>query len=149
MFIPDPNFSITDPGSMVKKTPDPGSSQKDLSIFYPNLLLSSWKHHSGCLLRIPDPGVKKAPDPGSATLALRPNSKVSLQRFLNSSISPLIFVQKCLILKHPHVQQIQYTKSPVSFSNFKGKITEATLAFPAKKVIQLIRMKHENNPMKS
>jgi hypothetical protein len=34
--IPDPNFSITDPGSRVKKIQDPGSgsASKNLSIFY-------------------------------------------------------------------------------------------------------------------
>jgi hypothetical protein len=75
MFIPDPNFSIPDPGSRVKKIPDPesGSALKNLSIFNP--FLSSRKYDAGCSSRIQilifypsrisDPGVKKAPDPGS------------------------------------------------------------------------------------
>jgi hypothetical protein len=35
--IPDPDFSIPDPGSRVKKIPDPGSksTRKNLSIFNP------------------------------------------------------------------------------------------------------------------
>ncbi len=35
IFIPDPNFSIPDPGSRVKKIRDLGSSSKNLSIFSP------------------------------------------------------------------------------------------------------------------
>jgi hypothetical protein len=34
-LIPDPNFSIPDSGSRVKKIPDPGSASKNLSIFNP------------------------------------------------------------------------------------------------------------------
>ena len=34
-MIPDPNFSIPDHGSRVKKIPDPGSASKNLSIFKP------------------------------------------------------------------------------------------------------------------
>jgi hypothetical protein len=32
MFIPDPDFSIPDPGSRDKNIPDPGSASKNLSI---------------------------------------------------------------------------------------------------------------------
>jgi hypothetical protein len=35
MFIPDPNFSIPDPESRVKKIPDPGAASKNLSILKP------------------------------------------------------------------------------------------------------------------
>jgi hypothetical protein len=35
MFILDTNFSIPDPGSMVKKAQDPGSATKNFSIFNP------------------------------------------------------------------------------------------------------------------
>jgi len=66
-------FSIPDPGS--------GSASKNLSIFNPNLFLSSRKFdpgHSSPIRnlifypsRIPDLGVKKAPDPASATLLSR------------------------------------------------------------------------------
>jgi hypothetical protein len=62
MFIPDPNFSISDPGSRVKKIPDPGSASQNLSIFNP---------------RNPDLDFfpsrirwSNAPDTGSATLAV-------------------------------------------------------------------------------
>jgi hypothetical protein len=83
MFIPDPTFSIPDPGSELSpcRIPDPGSSSKNLSILTPKkakkLFLSSKKYDPGWSSRIPDPdadffpsripdpGVKKAPNPGS------------------------------------------------------------------------------------
>ncbi len=57
----DPNFSIPDPGSMVKKIPDPGSgfASKSLSIFNPKVVFSSRKYDPGCSSGIPDPD----PDP--------------------------------------------------------------------------------------
>ncbi len=75
MFIPDP---IHDPGSRVKKIPDPGSGSKNLSIFNPKkLFLSSQKiildvhTRSGSgFFPIPDPRVKKTPDPGSVSATL-------------------------------------------------------------------------------
>ncbi len=83
--IPDPNFSIPDPGSRVKKIPFADSHQKILSIFNPNFFSQiSRKYDLGCHpesesrmrilifypFRIPVPGVKKAPDPVSATLSV-------------------------------------------------------------------------------
>ena len=59
--IPDPNFSI----------PDPGSASKNLSILpQKKWFLSSRKYDPGCLSRISDPVVKKAPDPGSGSATL-------------------------------------------------------------------------------
>jgi hypothetical protein len=42
MFIPDPNFSIIDPGSRVKNISDPGSgsASKNLSIFLTQKIVS-------------------------------------------------------------------------------------------------------------
>ncbi len=54
MFIPDPNFSIRDPRSRVKKIPDRDPHQKN---------------YLGCSSRIQiHPEVNKTPDPGSALL---------------------------------------------------------------------------------
>jgi hypothetical protein len=41
MFIPDPYFSLPDHGARVKKIPVPGSgsTQKNLSIFNPKIVL--------------------------------------------------------------------------------------------------------------
>jgi hypothetical protein len=60
----------------IKKTLDPRSATKNLSIFNPKIV--NMKNDPGCLSRtadtdfftsrISDPGVKKAHDPGSATL---------------------------------------------------------------------------------
>ena len=83
MLIPDPTFFH--PGSELShpRSPDPGSSSKNLSILTPKKakkwFLSSKKYDPGCSSRIPDPdadflpsripdpGVKKhpIPDPGS------------------------------------------------------------------------------------
>jgi hypothetical protein len=70
MFIPDPTFSI----------PDPGSASKNYKYFTPKRFLSSRKYDLGCssripdpdpdFLPIPDPGVRKAPDPGSGSATL-------------------------------------------------------------------------------
>jgi hypothetical protein len=76
MFIPDPNFSITDPGTKRFRIPTPDPYPRILSIF--NLFLSFRKNNLGYSsripnpyffhpefwMRIPDPVVKKAPDPG-------------------------------------------------------------------------------------
>jgi hypothetical protein len=54
MFIPDPNFSIPDFKSRVKKAqyPGSGSATKSLKYFEPNKLLqSSRKYDPGCLPR--------------------------------------------------------------------------------------------------
>jgi hypothetical protein len=72
--ISDPNFSITDPGSRVKKIP--GSASKNLSILTQKMVYKLGNIirdvHPGSgtqidpdlyILPIPDPGVKKAPDP--------------------------------------------------------------------------------------
>jgi hypothetical protein len=70
-------FSIPDPGSRVKKIPDPDPLQRVLSILTQKLFLSSrkYRYDLGCSSRIripdpdleflpvPDPGVKKAPNP--------------------------------------------------------------------------------------
>ncbi len=66
--IPDPIFSIPDPGSKRFRIPDPD----------PQSFLNSWKNYLGRSSRIllqnffclPDPGVKKAPDPGSGSATL-------------------------------------------------------------------------------
>ncbi len=83
--IPDPNFSIPDPGTRVKNIPDPesGSASKKLSIFHPKSCFSALGYmiqevHTGSRIRIltfypsriRDSGVKKTPDPGSAALIL-------------------------------------------------------------------------------
>ncbi len=83
MFILDPNFSILDPGSRVKKIPDPGSgsSLKTLSILTLKTVSKLSEKLSGMFIpgpgswffspsRIPDPGVKKSPGSGSTTLML-------------------------------------------------------------------------------
>jgi hypothetical protein len=72
--MPDPNFSIPDPGS--KKIPDPGSgsASRDLSFLTQKIFLSSQKCDLGCSsrIRIPDPNLDfiPIPDPvsGSTTL---------------------------------------------------------------------------------
>jgi hypothetical protein len=52
--IPDPNFSIT----------DPGSSSKNLSIFIPKKKVqSSRKYYPGCSPRMPDPDPDFLPIP--------------------------------------------------------------------------------------
>ncbi len=80
MFIPDPTFSIPDPGSRTRirffSNPEPGSRIhiKEFKFFNPkNCFLSSRKYDPGfsswirILIfhpsQIPDPEVKKAPDP--------------------------------------------------------------------------------------
>ncbi len=75
MFIPEPNFSIPDLWSRVKKIPDP---QQRIYVFLAQKSVSKLSEiWSGILTfypsRVPDPGVKKAPDleSGSATLAER------------------------------------------------------------------------------
>jgi hypothetical protein len=76
MFIGDPNFSIPDPESRVKKIPDPasGSTSKNLSIFNPKIVSNSRNvpEYSSQIripdldfLPSPDPKVKKVPDTGS------------------------------------------------------------------------------------
>jgi hypothetical protein len=80
MFSHDAGYEFFQPGSRVKKVPDPGSGSatRKLSIFNPKkLILSSRKYDPGCLFRItdprsqiwifatPDPAAKKASDPGS------------------------------------------------------------------------------------
>ncbi len=94
MFIQDPNFSIPDPGSRVKKIPDPHQritvflTQKivsNLSEIWSRMFISNpdldfcYRYPSW----IPDQGVKKASVPrfGSATLALR-------------TIKPLLFKKR-------------------------------------------------------
>ncbi len=75
MFIPDPNFSIPDPGSRVKKNPDPGSgsASKNCSSQIPDLDFS----HPG------SSGQKSTGswilDPGSATLDVIPGSNIFLK----------------------------------------------------------------------
>jgi hypothetical protein len=63
--IPDPTFSIPDPGSRVKKIPDLGSrsAPKNLSIFNPK----------NCFYALGNMiwDVKLDPEPGSATLGQR------------------------------------------------------------------------------
>jgi hypothetical protein len=58
MFIPDPGseFSIPDPGSRVKKIPDPGfgSASKNLSIFNPKIV--SKLSEIGNMIRDINPG---------------------------------------------------------------------------------------------
>jgi hypothetical protein len=60
-WIPDPNFSIPDPGSRVKKIPDPGSgpASKNLSIFNPK----NCSQALGNMFRdfIPDPNLDFLP----------------------------------------------------------------------------------------
>jgi hypothetical protein len=54
LIIPDSNFSIPDPGSRVKKIPDPGfDSHKRIKVFLTQkMVLSSWKYDPGCSSRI-------------------------------------------------------------------------------------------------
>jgi hypothetical protein len=77
MFIPDPNFSIPDPGSRVKKILAASKTQRCFLTL--GNMIRFVRPGSGSRMRIldadldffthiPDPGVKKAPDPGSATL---------------------------------------------------------------------------------
>jgi hypothetical protein len=79
MFIPDPNFSIPDTASRVKKIPDPGSASasKNLNMcnpkncFYARDGKMSWDpglDPDFFLYRISDPRVKQEPEPGSGTL---------------------------------------------------------------------------------
>jgi hypothetical protein len=78
MFIPDPNFYISDSGYL-----DPESASKNLRFFNPincfqalgNISNIIRDVHPGSRFRIfpsrvpdPEPVVKRAPDPGSATL---------------------------------------------------------------------------------
>jgi hypothetical protein len=70
MLIPDPNFSIPDPGSKVKKIPGSASASKNLSILTQKLFLSSlmiWDVHpgSGSWIRILNFCPSQIPDPGS------------------------------------------------------------------------------------
>jgi hypothetical protein len=77
MFIPDPNFSIPDPISMVKKISGSGCASKNLIILTQKNVSKLSKYDAGCSSRIlilifypswvPDPAIKKAPDPGSRT----------------------------------------------------------------------------------
>jgi hypothetical protein len=74
--IPDPTFSIPDPGYELSPSrirtvsiPDPGSASKNLSILtQKKWFLSSRKYDPGCSSRIPDPDVdfypSRIPDPG-------------------------------------------------------------------------------------
>ncbi len=76
MFIPDPNFSIPDPGSRVKKIPDPGfgSASHNVSILTQKIVSKFAEIRFGMfipdpdldLLPIPYPGSRsqKVPDPG-------------------------------------------------------------------------------------
>jgi hypothetical protein len=69
MFIPDPNFSISDLGLKRFRIPDPDPHQRvEENCFYAleNMI------RDPDLDLLPDPGVKKAPHPvsGSATLHL-------------------------------------------------------------------------------
>ncbi len=71
MFIPDPNFSITDPGSDIFPS---RIRIKEFNYFNPKIVSKIAEIWFGLLLPdpdflpIPDSGVKKALDPGSATL---------------------------------------------------------------------------------
>ncbi len=74
MLISDPNFSIPDPGSKVKKIPDPAPHQRIFNhkICFWALGKIIWDVHlryvfSPFRIRIPDLGVKQAPDPGSGS----------------------------------------------------------------------------------
>jgi hypothetical protein len=90
MFIPDPGSDFLparipdpiffQPGSRIKKIPDPGSGyvSKYLGIFNPKNCYyihgkMIWDVHPGARIRIfipsriPDPGVKTSPDPGSGS----------------------------------------------------------------------------------
>jgi hypothetical protein len=81
--IPDPNFSNPDPGSRVKKIPDPGSASKNLNFLTQKTVSKLEKNELGCssqipdkdpdflLFRIPNPEVKKVPDPRSGSTTLR------------------------------------------------------------------------------
>jgi hypothetical protein len=40
VFVPDPNFSIWDPGSRVKKIPDPGSASTSKEVFLTQKIVS-------------------------------------------------------------------------------------------------------------
>ncbi len=72
MFIPDPKFSIPDPGSRIKKIP----ATKKSSITHKSVTMLSeiWNKifipdsdpdFFQFWIPDPDPGAKKAPDPGS------------------------------------------------------------------------------------
>ncbi len=68
MFIPDPNFSIPDPGSRVKNISDPGSgsASKNLSIFLTQKIVSKLSEIWSRMFS-PDPDLHflPIPDPGS------------------------------------------------------------------------------------
>ncbi len=61
----DPNFSIPDPGSRVKRFWISGSASKNSSIFTLKLFLSFRKNNLRCSSRIPDPDFFPIPDPES------------------------------------------------------------------------------------
>ncbi len=101
--IPDPNFSIPNPGSRAKKAQDPGSGSatKNVRIFNTKIILSFWKYDLGCLSRsgffpIRDPGSRDQKlDPGSAALITIYNGKltVSVEHFEGEEkMLPLITV---------------------------------------------------------
>ncbi len=79
----DPNFSIPDPGTRVKKIPNPGSGSAPknvifLKVLHPKTVSMLLEKLSGMsipdpdFLPVPGPGVKKAPDPGSGGFASLP-----------------------------------------------------------------------------
>jgi hypothetical protein len=68
MFIPDPNFSIPDPGSKRFRI-----CIKEFKYFEPQkLFLKFRKYYPGCSFRIPDPDLDflPIPDPGSGPATL-------------------------------------------------------------------------------
>jgi hypothetical protein len=69
IFIPDPNFSIPNPGSKRFLIPDPHQHQRINVFLTKKLFLSSRKYGPGCSprIQIPDPDLDfiPIPDPGS------------------------------------------------------------------------------------
>jgi hypothetical protein len=66
--IPDPNFSIQDPGSRVDKIPDP---HQRITVFLTQKTATKFsKIGSSKFILDSGPGVKKAPDPGSGSATL-------------------------------------------------------------------------------
>jgi hypothetical protein len=65
MFIPDPNFSIPDPGA--KKVPDP---HQRIKVFLTQTIFSNLSGMVRSGMFIPDPDPLPIPDPGSGSATL-------------------------------------------------------------------------------
>ncbi len=87
--IPDPIFSIPDPGSRVKKIPEPrsgsASASKNVSILTQNIVSKLSEIVSKIF--IPDLGVNKAPDPGSGSATLHKRKKIQNAERIVTNVS--------------------------------------------------------------